>query len=275
MPEKESPIKSVLSKIKLFQCFDDKQLTDISNYSDLNKHDPNSLIYEYSELKQSVPFMIVASGCAGVVHHPIHKRTEDVINALIMPYQTIGEFQFLGEKFPDSIQIITFAKTSIISIDSEYLTELVKDNAVFYRNLAETLVEKLNINNFHLFIRHFSSGFDKKCSFYLYNILTHPVWSRILLIKSSSKYKIPIYWTVNSLGKYLSTKHRSVASHLATIIESGAIEISWYSNSYKKLDAIDIKDVENLGKEESKLKYDTLFQISVTDRNKLLGFFVK
>ena len=273
--EKTSLIQSVLSKTDLFQVFDNKQLHEISKHSELIKYDINSLVYQHSETEKSVPMMIVASGCIGVVYYPIYANTENIINALLMPNQVFGEFQFLGDRFPEGIKLKSFSKSLVVSIDSDYLEKFVEENALFYKALSKILVEKLNINNYHVFIRNFSNSFCRKLSFYLDSVGNHPVWKRALTNVNSNKYKIKIYWTVTTLGQYLSTKERSIGEQLAIISKAQAIEIIWYDEKYRRINNISNDDIANIGKVKAKLKFNTPFQIVVTNRNNLQNFYEK
>lgn len=189
-------------------------------------------------IESDTPLMIVASGCAAVTQSSGSTYQTHRLNALVMPYQLIGEFQFLGDPWPPDIEIRAFATTEVIFLDPKILGEFAKEYcSIIYKNLAETLMEKLNIANYHFLI---TGGKDvmPKLAMFLDKVFKIPNWDLICKIdQGGNGGHINIFWNYTTLGHLLNCDGRSVRPPVEKLVADGVISLTYFDLDMNKVEA--------------------------------------
>jgi hypothetical protein len=266
--QKTSNIEFVLAQTRIFHKIEAIELKKIIN-TGLEKHyEVGDLIYDSNKLGNSIPLIVVLEGCVAVIESTDADDKNDIFDALVMPYQILGEFQLLGYPFPQELKLIAFEKTKTFEINRGFLGKLPeKDKIQFYRNLAKTLVEKINIGNLQLYIRDFGRA-SAKFPEYLRQVLSNEIWSRVTE-KKGRKYNLNIFWTVAKLSRYLSLDEPSLTGILKKFVEVKVGEIVWYDKDFNPIERVTLDDIEHLNAREGKLKRRTKFKIMNLDKRKI------
>jgi CRP-like cAMP-binding protein len=266
-------VVALLSKTALFADFTPETLRVVAGFCEANDFSVGDVVCDSSEGTESIPLIVITKGCVGVLGSLTGVGDRDHINAVIAPFQLLCEFQFLGDGWPEEIELISFAETEALKINIGFVSRLDKDHEIkLYRNLGVTLVEKLNAVNRYLYLRGIHNV-DVKLAHYLTELRKYSLWQRFLVKKDDDRVDINIIWTVHYLAEYLSCSERSILNQLAQMVEAKAIRLKWFDRNGAEIAVNDIELIKTLNQRDNVLKFDTRFQIIEIDRDNIREFF--
>lgn len=269
--EKPNIVKlSDLSALPLFKGFDttemSNELSKIVGYCKHENYGVGDLICDETLVEGRMKLIVILSGCAGVVESYTEDDEDDVILALVMSGQCLGELQLLGDPFPTGIKLIGFSDTRTIEIDADFVEDLSNQGkARFFENLARSLGEKVEICNITQYLRNIGDV-PKKLAHFLREIRKNRIWKTIAPL-NNKKFDVNIYWNAHQLSQYLSTNPVSLKEALVDLLNTGAGGLKWFDQNLKPITKE--QDITKLNNKGSSINFKTQFMITGVNANEL------
>jgi len=259
-----------LQSSSLFQGVDERTLKDFLTHCSFAEFGTGERVHIGSRGSSEVPIIVVSEGCLAIHATTEYGKYEAIILALIMPTQLVGEFEFLGGRLPDRLEVIAIDETKVISFHPDSLRGLIKAFPAIAYNLARAILTKQNISNFRLEAVSQTKG-DKKLATLLLGFIRIPDWTPATYEDLQFKQEMPlsIMWSIDLISRYLSCDVRTARDGLLDLVEAKLITIQWFDGALAPLNDVTANDVINLGKKTSRVDERTHFRLTITRPNKL------
>lgn len=269
MPEK-IPLSYLQSSL-LFKDVPGQELENFRQHCSLEEFRTGDRVHISGRGSGEVPIFVVVEGCLAIYAPTVYGKYEEMILALIMPSQLVGEFEYLGGVLPERLEVIAVDETKLILFPSHSLKDLIKRYPAVAYNLARTVLTKQNISNFRLEAVCQTKG-DQKIATLLLGFMRIPEWKPPAYKDMQYKQEMPLtmMWTLDLFTSLLSCDVRTARDGLLDLVEARLITIQWFNNETLLPRAdITLDDEKELGKKHSKVNERTYFRISITRPNKL------
>lgn len=219
---------------------------------------------------RNIPILLVRKGCIAATSTTGFGRLEKIVLALLMPAQLVCEFEFFGNTLPETAGLRAVDETEIIAIPTAAVTDLIRTHPEVMRNLAKTLVTKINICNFHLEAVSQTQG-DKKIATLLSGFVRLAEWIPAGYQDTHQKapMPIPVVWDVELFVRFLSSDHRTVVRGLADLVRQNLIEIEWLDDALAPRRDVGLEDLAELGRKNCRLDARTRFRVTIRNPGKL------
>jgi CRP-like cAMP-binding protein len=217
-----------------------------------------------------IPIMLITKGCIAATSTTGFGRLEKIVLALLMPSQLVCEFEYFGNMLPETAGLRAVDETEMIAIPAAVMTDLIRSHPEVMRNLAKTIVTKINICNFHLEAVSQTQG-DKKIATLLSGFVNLAEWRPPGYQDDHQKspMSISIVWDVELFVRFLSSDHRTVVRGLVDLVRENLIDIEWLDDALTLIPDVGLKDLVELGKKNSKLDARTRFRVTIRNPGKL------
>jgi hypothetical protein len=256
-----------LKSTELFRGVNERALKDFAQHCtiqilDVGEHVPVNL--------NDLHVLLILKGCVAATVTAEYGRFEKFVSTLLMPTQLLFEFEYLGNKFPDHAKLKVIDKTEMISFPTQRLTDLIVTCPQVMRNLAKALVTKINIGNFHLEVVSQTQG-DRKLATMLSGFIKIAEWKPADYkdIRHKDPLPLSIAWDIELLTRFLSCDSRTLRDGLLDLLEENLIEVEWLDDSLAVIQGIEINDIKQFGKRDSKIDEKTYFRITIKNPAKL------
>ena len=249
---------------------DERTLRDFLKHCSFAEFGTGERVHIGSRGSSEVPIFVVSEGCLAIHATTEYGKYEAIILALIMPTQLVGEFEFLGGKLPDRLEVIAMNETKVISFHPDPLRVLIKTFPAIAYNLAQAILTKQNISNFRLEAVSQSKG-DKKLATLLLGFIRIPDWTPATYKDLQFKQAMPlsIMWSIDLISRYLSCDVRTARDGLLDLVEAKLINIQWFDDTLTSITDVSTEDIINLGKKNSRVNERTYFRLTIMRPNKL------
>lgn len=268
MPRNE--ILTLLQSTPLFRGVQQRALENFVQFCSFREFGVGDKITFRGRARDENPIFLVTKGCVALHATTGYGTYEKIILALVMPTQLLCEFQFLGDPLPDNSGLVAIDETGVVSFYPNRFEELIKSQPIVMRNLAETIMVKQNISNFHLEAVCQTKG-DAKIATMLSGFTRLDEWRPLDYDDPHLKKEMPlsVMWSIDILTRYLSCDARTARSGLLELIKAGLIKVQWFDDALIPIEDTKEEDLKNSGKKGSKIDEDTYFRISILRPNKL------
>lgn len=260
-------ILPVLRDAPLFAGVSEHVLKDLARRCTIWRLD----VGEYVRINaDDIPTLLIAKGCIAALATTGFGRYERIALALLMPTQLLCEFEYFGNKLPETAGLKAIDETEIISIPAKALGDLLAAYPLVLNNLAKSLVEKINICNFHLEAVSQTQG-DKKIATMLSGFIKIAEWVPPDYgdVQRRSPMRLSIVWDIELLARYLSSDHRTIKGGLVDLVRANLIEIEWLDESLSAIPGVGVEEIEGLGRRNSKIDEKTGFRVTIKNPGKL------
>lgn len=266
----QEDILTLLQSTPLFRGVEEKALKEFVTYCSLDDLAVGDKIPWKMRLRDEIPIFLVTRGCVALHTTTVYGAYKRIILALVMPTQLVYEFQFLGDPLPEASGIVAIDETRIVSFYPNRFEELIRNQPIVMRNLAQTIMVKQNISNFHLEAVSQTKG-DTKIATMLSGFIRLEVWKRPDYDDQRLKREmpLPVMWSIDLLTRYLSCDVRTARGGLVELIRAGLIKVQWFDDALMSMGDVSMEDIKNLGRKGGRLHEDTYFRISILKPNRL------
>ena len=219
---------------------------------------------------RNIPILLITKGCIAATSTTGFGRLEKIVFALLMPSQLVCEFEYFGNTLPETTGLRAVDETEIVAIPTAVVTDLIRSHPEVMRNLAKTLVTKINICNFHLEAVSQTQG-DKKIATLLSGFVRLAEWTppHYQDAHQKSPMHISVVWDVELFVRFLSSDHRTVVRGLVDLVRENLIEVEWLDDALTLIPDVGLEDLVELGKKNCKLDARTRFRVTIRNPGKL------
>jgi len=268
LPQEET--LTLLQSTPLFRGVNEEELEKFVTYCKFEQLSVGETIIFNARFRDEIPIVLVTKGCVALHTTTVYGTYKRIVLALVMPTQLVYEFQFLGDPLPESSSIVPIDETDVVSFYPNRFEALIKTQPVIMRNLAQTMMFKQNISNFHLEAVSQTKGGAKIATmlsgFFRLNAWRPPDYDDLRL---KQEMQLSIMWSIDLITRYLSCDVRTARGGLVELIKAGLIKVQWFDDELMPIENVSAQDVRDLGRKGGRLHEETYFRISILKPNRL------